>query len=78
LTHSWEGWGGEQGKENIRGLAKFTKGYGDADLQALCTKAALNPIQRQYPQIYQLNDCLLLKPEMIGITLHDFVISVKS
>ncbi|KAG1747481.1 hypothetical protein EDB19DRAFT_1905624 [Suillus lakei] len=27
-----EGWQGEEGAENIKGLAKFTKGYGGADL----------------------------------------------
>ncbi|KAF9231864.1 hypothetical protein BU15DRAFT_21390, partial [Melanogaster broomeanus] len=68
----------EKGRKNIRGLAKFTKGYGGADLRALCTEAALNAVQRRYPQIYQSNDHLLLKPETIGITLCDFMISVKS
>ncbi|KAF9236912.1 AAA-domain-containing protein [Melanogaster broomeanus] len=77
LTRTWEGWGGEQGRENIQGLAKLTKGYGGADMRALCTEAALNAIQRRYPQIYQSNDRLLLKPETIGITLRDFMISVK-
>lgn len=33
MTRKWEGWDGEQGKENIKGLAKLTKGYGGADLR---------------------------------------------
>ncbi|KAG9317030.1 AAA-domain-containing protein [Chiua virens] len=77
MTKGWEGWTSEQGKENVKGLAKLTKGYGGADLRALCTEAALNAIQRRYPQIYQSNDRLSLKPETIGVTLRDFMISVK-
>ncbi|KAG2108220.1 uncharacterized protein F5147DRAFT_536874, partial [Suillus discolor] len=64
--------------ENIKGLAKFTKGYGGADLRALCMEAALNAIQRRYPQIYQSSDRLLLKPETISVTFRDFMISIKS
>jgi SpoVK/Ycf46/Vps4 family AAA+-type ATPase len=46
--------------------------------QALCTEAALNAIQRRYPQVYKSNDRLLLKPETIGVGLRDFMISIKS
>ena len=46
--------------------------------QALCTEAALNAIQRRYPQIYKSNDRLLVKPENIGVQARDFMISVKS
>ena len=46
--------------------------------KALCTEAALNAIQRQYPQVYKTTDRLLLKPETIGIGLRDFMISIKS
>ena len=46
--------------------------------QALCTEAALNAIQRQYPQVYKTTDRLLLKPETIGVGLRDFMISIKS
>ena len=46
--------------------------------QALCTEAALNAIQRRYPQVYKSDDRLLLKPETIGIGLRDFMISIKS
>ncbi|KAG1786534.1 uncharacterized protein HD556DRAFT_1313417 [Suillus plorans] len=45
------------GHENIKGLAKFTKGYGGADLRS--------------------SDRLLLKPETIGVTFRDFMISIK-
>ena len=101
MTKGWEGWGvgeGAAAEENVKGLARLTKGYGGADLrvsflshfctfgvvvlmavgQALCTEAALNAIQRRYPQIYASNDRLLIKPETIGVTLRDFMISVKS
>lgn len=58
-------------------LAHITKGYGGADLRALCTEAALNAIQRTYPQIYQCNDKLIVDPDKIKITAKDFMLSVK-
>ncbi|KAL4075483.1 AAA-domain-containing protein [Scleroderma citrinum] len=79
MTKGWEGWGvdGTKAEENTMGLAKLTKGYGGADLRALCTEAALNAIQRRYPQIYASNDRLLINPETIGVTLRDFMISIQ-
>ncbi|KAJ3509073.1 hypothetical protein NLJ89_g5414 [Agrocybe chaxingu] len=87
MTRKWEGWGASEEdkmeekekeiKERVQGLAKLTKGYGGADLRALCTEAALNAIQRRYPQVYKSNDRLLLKPETIGVGLRDFMISIK-
>lgn len=59
-------------------LAGMTKGYGGADLRALCTEAALNAVQRSYPQIYKSTDRLLIKPENIKVTARDFVVSQKS
>jgi len=58
-------------------LALLTKGYGGADLRALCTEAALNAVQRRYPQIYKSNEKLLIHPETISVTAKDFMISVK-
>ena len=58
-------------------LADLTKGYGGADLRALCTEAALNAVQRRYPQIYKSNEKLQIKPETISITAKDFMISIK-
>lgn len=58
-------------------LAKLTKGYGGADLRALCTEAALNAVQRRYPQIYSSNEKLLIDPTTIEVTPKDFMISVK-
>lgn len=58
-------------------LALVTKGYGGADLRALCTEAALNAVQRRYPQIYKSNEKLLIRPETINVTAKDFMISVK-
>ncbi|KAI9512741.1 AAA-domain-containing protein [Russula earlei] len=77
MTKKWAGWEGEKGEEQVGGLANLTKGYGGADLRALCTEAALNAVQRRYPQIYRSNDRLLLKPETIEVELRDFMISVK-
>lgn len=58
-------------------LAKLTKGYGGADLRALCTEAALNAVQRRYPQIYSSNEKLLIDPKTIEVTPKDFMISVR-
>ncbi|KAL7420143.1 TAT-binding protein-like protein 7, AAA ATPase [Cryptotrichosporon argae] len=58
-------------------LAVLTKGYGGADLRALCTEAALNAIQRRYPQIYRTSDRLLLEPKSIRVLLKDFMAAVK-
>ncbi|KAJ3753388.1 P-loop containing nucleoside triphosphate hydrolase protein, partial [Lentinula raphanica] len=74
MTRGWKGWGDG---ERVRGLAQLTKGYGGADLRALCTEAALNAIQRKYPQIYKSNDRLLLQPESIKVGLRDFMVAIK-
>ncbi|KAK4241716.1 hypothetical protein C8A03DRAFT_12059 [Achaetomium macrosporum] len=58
-------------------LAENTKGYGGADLRALCTEAALNAIQRTYPQIYTSKEKLVVDPDRITIHASDFMISVK-
>ena len=58
-------------------LAELTKGYGGADLRALCTEAALNAVQRRYPQIYRSNVKLLIDPAKIEVTPKDFMLSVK-
>ncbi|KAF7510762.1 hypothetical protein GJ744_006128 [Endocarpon pusillum] len=58
-------------------LAKLTKGYGGADLRALCTEAALNAVQRRYPQIYKSQQKLLIDPKSIQVLPKDFMISVE-
>ncbi|POS83356.1 hypothetical protein EPUL_005780 [Erysiphe pulchra] len=58
-------------------LAQVTKGYGGADLRALCTEAALNSIQRTFPQIYMSNDKLKIDATKIKVTAKDFMISVQ-
>ncbi|KAJ7165878.1 AAA-domain-containing protein [Mycena filopes] len=78
MTRGWKGWGeDEEGASRLKGLAALTKGYGGADLRALCTEAALNAVQRRYPQIYKTNERLLLKPDTIEVGLRDFMISIK-
>jgi SpoVK/Ycf46/Vps4 family AAA+-type ATPase len=68
-------WGIDDSFKNS--LAHITKGYGGADLRALCTEAALNAIQRTYPQIYSSNDKLKVDADKIKITAKDFMLSVK-
>jgi SpoVK/Ycf46/Vps4 family AAA+-type ATPase len=58
-------------------LAERTKGYGGADLRAMCTEAALNAIQRAYPQIYSSQEKLIVDPEKITVHATDFMLSIK-
>ncbi|KAF2823270.1 AAA-domain-containing protein [Ophiobolus disseminans] len=58
-------------------LAELTKGYGGADLRALCTEAALNAVQGTFPQIYTSEKKLLIDPTKIKILAKDFMISVN-
>lgn len=54
-------------------VAHLTKGYGGADLRALCTEAALNSIQRKYPQIYKSTDKLQVDPTKVKVIAKDFM-----
>ncbi|RDW81773.1 chromatin segregase YTA7 [Aspergillus mulundensis] len=58
-------------------LAEITKGYGGADLRALCTEAALNAVQRRYPQIYKSEKKLLIDPKTIEVAPKDFMLAIK-
>ncbi|OTA03218.1 hypothetical protein A9Z42_0036430 [Trichoderma parareesei] len=64
-------------EEFLQSLAENTKGYGGADLRALCTEASLNAIQRTYPQIYSSKEKLLVDPAKISVHASDFMISIK-
>lgn len=68
-------WGLSEGFK--KSLSENTKGYGGADLRALCTEAALNSIQRTYPQIYSSEQKLVVDPTKIHIHATDFMISIK-
>jgi len=57
-------------------LAAMTKGYGGADLKALCTEAALNAVQGTFPQIYTSNDKLQIDETQIKVLAKDFMISL--
>ncbi|OMP82323.1 Tat-binding-like protein 7 [Diplodia seriata] len=58
-------------------LAEMTKGYGGADLRALCTEAAVNAIQGTFPQVYKSNKKLEINVDNIKISAKDFMISVN-
>lgn len=73
-TKNWDPPLKPQFKDN---LAEVTKGYGGADLRALCTEAALNAVQGTYPQIYQSDKKLIIDPSTIKVLAKDFMISVS-
>lgn len=58
-------------------IATLTKGYGGADLRALCTEAALNSIQRKYPQIYQSSTKLQINPTKVRVVAKDFIRAIE-
>lgn len=58
-------------------LAEITRGYGGADIRALCTEAALNAVQRRYPQIYKSDKKLVIDPTTIEVTPKDFMLAIK-
>ncbi len=58
-------------------VANLTKGYGGADLRALCTEAALNSIQRKYPQIYKTNEKLKINEDEIKVSAIDFMKAIE-
>jgi SpoVK/Ycf46/Vps4 family AAA+-type ATPase len=58
-------------------LAEITRGYGGADLRALCTEAALNAVQGTFPQIYSSEQKLIVDPSAIKVLAKDFMISVN-
>ncbi|EEY22766.1 ATPase family AAA domain-containing protein 2B [Verticillium alfalfae VaMs.102] len=64
-------------EEFMQSLAENTKGYGGADLRALCTEAALNSIQRTYPQVYSSKEKLIVDPGKIQCHAADFMMSIK-
>lgn len=66
-------WSPPLSAEFVDKVAGLTKGYGGADLRALCTEAALNSIQRKYPQIYQSNDKLIVDPKKVKVVAKDFM-----
>ena len=47
-------------------------------MQALCTEAALNAVQRRYPQIYTSTDKLVVDPKSINVIARDFMIATES
>lgn len=61
----------------VKELAVLTKGYGGADLRALCTESALNSIQRSYPEIYKVNEKLNIDISKIQTNASDFTRALK-
>lgn len=77
MAKATKGYGGADLRVRVF-LMKFFLLKSIFDLQALCTEAALNAVQRRYPQIYRSQDRLLLKPDTIHVEPRDFMIAIKS
>jgi SpoVK/Ycf46/Vps4 family AAA+-type ATPase len=58
-------------------LAAATKGYGGADLKALCTEAALHAIRVKFPQIYTSPYKLLIDPQAVLVQETNFLAAMK-
>lgn len=61
----------------ISKLASLTKGYGGADLRALCTEASLISIQRKFPQIYKSEEKLKIDPKSVRVKARDFMLALE-
>ncbi|KAK5779064.1 hypothetical protein RI543_002948 [Arxiozyma heterogenica] len=70
-------WTPSLSEEFINNLARLTKGYGGADLRALCTEAALFSIQRKFPQIYRSNEKLQVDRTQLRVTTNDFMLALQ-
>lgn len=70
-------WNPPLAEDFIQNLAVMTKGYGGADLRALCTESALISIQHKYPQIYRTNDKLQVDPSKIKVSTGDFMLALE-
>lgn len=64
-------------EEFITNLARLTKGYGGADLRALCTEAALFSIQRKFPQIYRSDEKLQVDKSQLKVSTNDFMLALQ-
>ena len=53
-------------------------GYCGADLRSLCTEASLHALRRQYPQIYQQSEKLVLDVSKINVSAVDFHNALKA
>jgi SpoVK/Ycf46/Vps4 family AAA+-type ATPase len=61
----------------VNHLAVVCKGYGGADLRALCTEAVINATQRTYPQIYRSDKKLVVDTSKIRVTPKDFILAMR-
>lgn len=60
-----------------RELAVQTKGFGGADIRGMCTEAALNAVQRVYPQLYTSWDKYIIDAKKIQVVAADFLKAMK-
>ncbi|KAL0036308.1 hypothetical protein WJX77_001773 [Trebouxia sp. C0004] len=74
-TRKWSQPPAAQLKED---LAHRCVGYCGADLKALCTEASLHALRRQYPQIYDTHDKLLVDPATVRVSRTDFLLAFKA
>ena len=47
-------------------------------LQALCTEASLHALRRQYPQIYETSQRLVIDPSSIHVERRDFMSAFRA
>ncbi len=72
-----KGWAHAPDAAFTRLLARMTRGYGGADLKALCAESALNAIQRTYPQIYGSRRRLVVDASQVRVSAADFARALR-
>ncbi len=55
-----------------------TSSMSSQGVQALCTEASLHALRRQYPQIYDTHDKLLVDPATVRVSRTDFLSAFKA
>ncbi len=58
-------------------MSELTVGYCGADIKGLCTEATLRSLRRQYPQIYQSSDKLVIDVSKLVVSSNDFHLAYK-
>eukprot|EP00118_Oscarella_pearsei_P018622 m.191381 g.191381 ORF g.191381 m.191381 type:complete len:2209 (+) comp39449_c0_seq4:329-6955(+) len=77
LSIHTKGWQPSLDASFIDELASLTTGYCGADLQAVCTKAALFALRRVYPQIYHSMQKLAIDIEKVTVEKEDLLKTLK-
>ncbi|KAJ1958871.1 TAT-binding protein-like protein 7, AAA ATPase [Linderina pennispora] len=64
-------WPRQLAEDELAVLTDLTQGWGGADIQALCTEAALRALRRRYPTLYESAQRLQISADVINVSMTD-------